>query len=119
MDRIQIMCISGWGHHGVLAAERETGQEFRVDIEMGVDIDAAASSDDLTTTVDYSVIAERVHAIVTGEPVDLIETVAMRIIDSCREFPGIRYVEVAVHKPSAPIEVPFEDVVLRVRRELT
>ena len=62
---------------------------------------------------------ERAHAILIGEPVDLIETVAERIIDSCRDFSGIAYVEVAVHKPSAPIVVPFRDVVVRIRRDFT
>jgi len=116
-DRIEIYGISGWGHHGVLNAERESGQEFSVDIVIGLQL--SGLDDDLDKTVDYSVVAERAHAIVVGEPVDLIETVAGRIIESCRDYSGIAYVEVAVHKPSAPIAVPFRDVVVRVRRDFT
>ena len=60
---------------------------------------------------------ERAHAVLTGEPLDLIETVAERIVDACRDLPGISFMEVVVHKPEAPIAVPFRDVVVRIRRE--
>jgi len=116
-DRIEILGITGWGHHGVLDSERRDGQEFHVDIALGVDIAAAAANDDLAQTIDYSVVAEQAHAIVVGEPFDLIETLAQRIADSCLAMPGLAYVEVAVHKPSAPIPVPFDDVIVRIRRE--
>ncbi len=114
-DRIEIYGISGWGYHGVLASEKEAGQEFSVDVM--IELTRASLEDDLVHTVDYSVVAERVYAIIVGESMDLIETVAERIIDSCREFSGVAAVEVAVHKPSAPISVPFRDVVVRIRRE--
>lgn len=118
-DRIEILGITGWGHHGVLDSERRDGQEFRVDIALGVDIAAAATHDDLAKTIDYSVAAKRVHEIVGGEPFDLIETLAARIADACLALPGLEYVEVTVHKPSAPIPVPFDDVIVRIRREST
>jgi dihydroneopterin aldolase len=114
-DTIEILGISGWGYHGVLESERREGQEFHVDITMGVSL--VGLDDDLAKTVDYSVIAQRTHDVIVGEPHQLIETVAQRIVDSCRDFPQITHVEVAVHKPSAPIEVPFRDVVVRIRRE--
>jgi dihydroneopterin aldolase len=118
-DRIEILGITGWGHHGVLESERQNGQEFRIDIALGVDIAPAAANDDLAQTIDYSVVAQSAHAIVVGEPFDLIETLAQRIADACLEMPGLAYVEVAVHKPSAPIPVPFDDVIVRIRREKT
>ena len=116
-DRIEILGITGWGHHGVLESERRDGQEFRVDVVLGTDIAEAANTDDLSNTVDYSVVAERVHAVLVGEPFDLIETLAARMVDACRDLRGIQYMEVAIHKPSAPIAVPFDDVIVRIRRE--
>lgn len=115
VDHIEIFGISGRGYHGVLESERVAGQEFSVDLILGVD--RTGSRDSLADTVDYSVVAERAHAVLTGEPVDLIETVAERIVDACRDLPGISFMEVAVHKPQAPIAVPFRDVVVRIRRE--
>ena len=111
----EIYGISGRGYHGVLEFERVAGQDFSVDLILGVD--RAGSRDSLADTVDYSVVAERAHAVLTGEPLDLIETVAERIVDACRDLPGISFMEVAVHKPEAPIAVPFRDVVVRIRRE--
>lgn len=116
-DRIEISGLRAVGHHGVFDHERADGQEFVVDLVLGVDTRAAAESDDLSTTVDYGTVAERVHDVITGDPVNLIETLAARIADCCLAQPGVAEVQVAVHKPHAPITVPFDDVVVRIRRE--
>jgi dihydroneopterin aldolase len=63
------------------------------------------------------VVAQRAHHVIVGEPCQLIETVATRIVDACADVGPLQFMEVAVHKPSAPIAVPFDDVVVRVRRE--
>lgn len=115
-DQITIRGIRGIGHHGVFAHERADGQEFSVDVTLDVQTAAAAGSDDLGDTVDYGLVANAVHAIVVGEPVDLIETLAERIANACLTFRGVQRVVVTVHKPHAPIEVPFDDVELRIER---
>lgn len=116
-DQIRIRGIRGIGHHGVFAHERTDGQEFSVDVTLDVRTTAAAGSDDLADTVDYGQVANAVHALVVGEPVDLIETLAERIAAACLGFTGVERVKVTVHKPHAPIEVPFDDVELRIVRE--
>ena len=115
-DHIEILGIRATGYHGVYAQERRDGQEFVVDVVLHVDVREAGTSDDLAATVDYGRVAEQVHAVVTGEPVDLVETLAERIASACLQHERVEIVDVAVHKPHAPIEVPFEDVVVRVRR---
>jgi dihydroneopterin aldolase len=116
-DQIRIRGIRGTGHHGVFDHERADGQEFSVDVSLDVRTAAAAGSDDLADTVDYGLVATAVHAVVVGEPVDLIETLAERIATACLAFPGVERVGVTVHKPHAPIEVPFDDVELHIVRE--
>ena len=116
MDEIEIRGIRGHGHHGVLAHERRDGQEFAVDVVLGVSTVVAAGTDDLGDTVDYGAIALDVHGLIVGEPVALIETLAERIARACLSRDGVRCVEVTVHKPQAPITVPFDDVVVRIRR---
>ncbi|MEV0850552.1 dihydroneopterin aldolase [Streptomyces sp. NPDC049954] len=116
MDRVALRGLRARGHHGVFPQEREEGQTFLVDITLGLDTRAAAAEDDLTKTVHYGVVAEEVVAIVEGEPVDLIETLAERIAASCLKHEGVREVEVCVHKPSAPITVPFDDVTVTISR---
>lgn len=115
-DRVEVHGIRATGHHGVFAFEREQGQEFVVDVALHLDTRPAAASDDLADAVDYGVVAQRVHDVVTGEPVDLLETLAQRVADACLREAGVRAVDVAVHKPQAPVKVPFDDVVVRVHR---
>lgn len=115
-DRIELVGLRAHGFHGVLEHERRDGQDFVIDVGLDVDVAAAAASDDLSETVDYGVLAESIAAVVTGEPVDLIETLAQRIADVCLRDSRVRAVDVAVHKPSAPVTVPVEDVVVRIRR---
>lgn len=118
-DRIEIHGLRGTGFHGVFEHERRDGQEFRVDVVLHVDMARAAATDDLADTVDYGAVSAGVHAIITGDPVDLIETLAQRIADVCLAQTGVLGVEVAVHKPQAPITVPFDDVVVRIARGST
>ena len=115
-DRIELLGLRARGFHGVLEHERRDGQDFVVDVGLDVDIAAAAASDDLAQTVDYGTLAESIAAVVSGDPVDLIETLAQRIADVCLRDARVRAVDVAVHKPSAPVTVPVEDVIVRIRR---
>ena len=115
-DQIRITGIRGIGRHGVLAEERETGQEFGVDVVLGIDARQAPRNDDLSETTDYGAVAQDAHGVITGEPVHLIETLAQRVADVCLQYSFVRVVEVVVHKPQAPIPVPFDDVCVRIVR---
>ena len=83
---------------------------------LGLDTRPAAADDDLTKTVHYGIVAEEVVAVVEGEPVNLIETLAERIAQTCLKHDGVQEVEVCVHKPDAPITVPFDDVTVTIIR---
>jgi len=115
-DRIEIIGLRARGHHGVLAAERRDGQDFVVDAVLDVPVAAAAASDDLARTVDYAALATALAEVVGGEPVDLIETLAERLAAVCLAQPLVAAVEITVHKPQAPVGLPFEDVRVRIRR---
>jgi dihydroneopterin aldolase len=116
VDRVSLHGLRARGKHGVFAHEREQGQTFVVDLVLGLDTRAAAAGDDLAKTVHYGEIAEQVVDVVRGEPVDLIETLAERIAQRCLEHAVVREVEVVVHKPEAPITVPFDDVTITITR---
>ena len=115
-DRITIRGIRGTGHHGVFDYERADGQPFVVDVTLSLDTSAAGRSDVLARTVDYGDVANQVHAVIVGEPVDLIETLAERIAVICLGWEAVEQVEVTVHKPQAPIAVPFDDVEVSITR---
>ncbi|HEY8986850.1 MAG TPA: dihydroneopterin aldolase [Streptomyces sp.] len=116
MDRVALRGLRARGHHGVFPKEREEGQTFVVDLVLGLDTRPAAAADDLAKTVHYGIVAEEVVAVVQGEPVDLIETLAERIAQTCLKHDAVEEVEVCVHKPDAPITVPFDDVTITITR---
>lgn len=116
-DRIVLQGVSARGNHGVLDFEKTDGQLFAVDIALDVDLHPAGASDDLADTVNYAEVAADAVAVITGEPLDLIEAVAERIAAASLRHPAVEAVEVTVHKPEAPVGVPFTDVLVMVRRE--
>jgi 7,8-dihydroneopterin aldolase/epimerase/oxygenase len=115
-DRIELRGLTVRGHHGVFEHERRDGQEFVVDITVWIDLDRAAASDDLTDTLDYGALAARVTDIVGGPARNLIETVAAEIADDVMGDERVHAVEVAVHKPQAPIPLALNDVAVTIRR---
>lgn len=117
LDRITLHGLRGRGLHGVYPRERAEGQTFIVDAALSVDTRAAARDDDLAATADYGAIAGKIVALIEGEPVNLIETLAERIATACLADPAVRAAEITVHKPDAPIPVPFDDVTVTIRRE--
>ena len=115
-DRIAVRGISAHAHHGVYDWERERGQTFRVDAVLELDTGPAAAGDELAKTVNYAELAQRLHAVLTGEPVDLLETLAQRLADVCLQPAQVEAVEITVHKPQAELGVPFADVTVTIRR---
>ena len=116
LDEIALSGLTVFGHHGVFDFERRDGQEFTIDLRLALPLHQAASSDDVTDTVHYGELAARVAAIVAGEPVNLIETLAERIADAVLADDRVRRVSVTVHKPHAPIAQTFSDVAVTVHR---
>ena len=115
-DRILLSGVRAVGRHGVLPEERANGQEFVVDLELWLDLGVAAATDRVAATVHYGELAEQVAAVISGDPVDLIETLAQRIADLALGNDLVDRVVVTVHKPTAPITVPFTDVAVRIDR---
>jgi 7,8-dihydroneopterin aldolase/epimerase/oxygenase len=115
-DRLALRGVRAVGHHGVLEHERRDGQEFVVDAVLGVDTRRAGRADDLSLTVDYGRLSQQLVDAIGSEPVDLIETLAQRLADVCLAQPLVEWVDLTVHKPQAPIEVPFDDVTLTIHR---
>lgn len=115
-DRIALTGLRVRGRHGVLPEERRDGQDFVVDVVLHLDLSRAAATDDVADTVHYGDLAKRLAAVVAGEPVDLIETLAERLAQVCLVDPRVEQAEVVVHKPTAPIPLTFEDVSVTVVR---
>jgi dihydroneopterin aldolase len=116
LDEITLMGLRAFGNHGVFEHERRDGQIFIIDVTVSLSFSSAAGSDDLNKTVHYGELAERIVAAVEADPVDLIETLAERVAAVALSFEAAQLVSVTVHKPSAPIAVPFDDVSVTITR---
>lgn len=119
IDELDVLTLTGlevFAHHGVFDFERENGQLFVLDVQLWLDTAGAAGGDDLAQTVHYGELAEEIAAAVAGDPVDLIETLAERVAGVVLAHPPVRQTRVVVHKPDAPITVPFADVSVTITR---
>lgn len=116
MDRIVLQGISARGFHGVLDSEKAHGQDFVVDVTLDVDLRRAGRSDLLAHTVNYAEVAADIVELITGPSLDLIESLAEQIASTALTRPLVQAVEVTVHKPQAPVGVPFGDIQVRVER---
>nr|WP_306423153.1 dihydroneopterin aldolase [Paenarthrobacter aurescens] len=117
VDRITLTGVTAVGYHGVFDFERRDGQPFVVDAVLYTDFTKAARTDDLQYTAHYGEVAELITKHIEGEPLNLIEGLAVRIAEGILENYSVAAVDVTVHKPKAPIEVPFGDVTVSVHRE--
>lgn len=116
LDRIDLRGIAAHGFHGVFDEEKKNGQTFVVDVSLGLDLGPAAREHDLTKTVHYGILAQQVHDAIVSDPVDLIETLALRMVDLCLAEESVQWASVTVHKPEAPIAVTFDDVAVTIER---
>lgn len=114
LDEITLTGLRATAFHGVFEQERRDGQEFIVDVT--VQLDLSSTGDDISRTIHYGVLAEEIVAAVERDPVDLIESVAERIAGVVLAHEAAQVVRVTVHKPQAPITVPFEDVSVTITR---
>jgi dihydroneopterin aldolase len=119
LDTISLLGLRVRGRHGVLPAERADGQEFVTDAVLWLDTRPAAAADDLSLTVDYSDLAHRLARVVAGEPVTLIETLAERLVAECLADRRVWQAQITVHKPAAPVGLPFRDVTVTILRSRT
>ena len=94
-----------YARHGVHEEERRLGGRYEVDAELFFDSTEATATDDLSKTVDYSQAYAIISEVMTsGEPADLIETLACRVATRLVEELAIaEKVTVRVRKRVVPL----------------
>ena len=116
MDEITLTGLRASAFHGVLEQERRTGQIFVIDVTVFLSLAEAGRTDDLDRTIHYGELAEQIVCAVESDPVDLIETVAERVAAVVLLHEAAQFTRVTIHKPNAPISVPFDDVSVTITR---
>jgi len=101
--------------HGVLPEEHFRPQPFLVDLDLECDLRVAASTDRLEATLNYATAAALAAEVLRGPHRDLIETLAGEIARRLlAALPALAGGAVVVHKPAAPLGLPFADVSVRL-----
>ncbi len=110
-DRIFISGLSLHAYHGVMAHEAKVGQTFDIDLELTIDLTAAAKSDKVADTVSYDKVVDCASRAFCAQRFRLIEAAAGKVADAVlAAFPRVQSVSVTIHKPHAPIASTFNDV---------
>ena len=110
-DRIFIKGLTLHAYHGVMAHEAKVGQSFAIDLDLEIDLNAAARSDKVVDTVSYDKVVDCASEAFSAQRFRLIEAAAGRVGDAVlASFPRVRSVRVTIHKPHAPIAATFSDV---------
>lgn len=103
MGIIAVEGIRLHAYHGCLEEEARIGTDYCVDVNVDYDYSKAASTDDLSDTVDYVVIYRIVKSQMAIRS-KLIEHVAKRIYDEIiKVYPAINSLEVKVAKSNPPV----------------
>ncbi len=99
--KILIENLQLFGHHGVQEHERAQGQLFSVDVELELD---PPKEDNLSQTVDYTQVIERIYAVNDSQSFQLIETFAQAIAKAIvSDFLKVERVRVRVRKLKPPV----------------
>jgi 7,8-dihydroneopterin aldolase/epimerase/oxygenase len=117
-DRIILKDLGFYGYHGVFAEEATLGQRFFIDLELGADLTAPATTDELSTGISYADIYDVVKAAFEGQRVKLLEAVAQNIVDALlAAFPGITWIVIRLRKPEAPIAMVRGEAAIELHRQ--
>ncbi len=106
-DKILLQGMRFYGYHGVTPDERSMGQWFEIDVEIWGDLSKAAESDSIDDTLNYQQVYKDIKEMVEGEPVNLLEHLAHKIISMILALPLPDRVIVRVKKPQAPLKGPL------------
>jgi dihydroneopterin aldolase len=116
-DRIILKDLGFYGYHGVFAEEAKLGQRFVVDVELGTDLTAPATTDALVTGISYADIYDVIKAAFDHPRRQLLEAVAHAIIMQLFEsFQSISWIILRLHKPEAPIAMVRGEAAVELHR---
>ncbi|RDE09781.1 dihydroneopterin aldolase [Pelagibacterium lacus] len=116
-DRIVLAGLAFYGYHGVMMEENALGQRFRIDLELGLDMDEAARTDDVGATISYAHIYDLVKEAFEEKRFKLIEALGYHIITRLFErFERLEWIRIKVRKPEAPLPIVAGEAAIEIVR---
>ena len=118
MDKIHIKDLEIIAFHGAIPEEKVLGQKFVLSFELDVDLRQAGKNDDLTKTVHYGELAQKVEEEFTKTSYDLVEKAAEEICEFVLlNYPLVKKVKLLLKKPWAPTRKHVEYVGVEIERK--
>ena len=115
-DRLKLSGIKIFPRIGVTPQERATPQECRADVVIFGDWSGVAAKDDLTCSIDYCLILEKVRAVAEAREYILLETLAHSITQSVLNDFHVGIVNVKVRKQPAVLRDLLDFVEIEVEK---
>ncbi len=101
-SQILIKDLKFYGFHGVYPEEQIVGTTFKVDAVIDIDPTLAGfDTDQLSDTLNYEGIVEKLLQLGTKQKFRLIERLAQVMCESVLEFPHVHGVDITVYKSVA------------------
>ena len=116
MDKIRLNNIQIYGYHGLFKEEKQIGQRFEVDIELTVDLNTPAKTDNINDTIDYQVIYNIVIDYFNNCKKNLIESIGLEILNGILAIKGVLETKIIIRKPSVPINGICDSVEVELHR---
>lgn len=101
MDQVFVRGLEAEAVIGVYDWERGIRQRLLFDLDMAWDIRAAAAQDDLSLTLDYAAVSQRVLEYVSATDFELIESLAERVAALVMGEFAVPWLRLTVTKPGA------------------
>ncbi len=105
-SRLFLSGIRCSGRHGANPGEKDEPQDFVVDLDLDVTVDA----DDIGSTADYRAISQAAREKVASESFDLLETLARAVAEAVLAMDHVTRATAVVHKPGAASAIGIEGV---------
>ncbi len=115
-DRIEVRGLELLAYCGVLDEEQARQQPFLIDLDLFLDLSAAAASDDLVDTADYGAAIDVLTAALAAERFQLLERMAGRIVALVFEHTEASAVTVVLRKIRPPVAAHVDTTGVRIHR---
>lgn len=102
-NKILLQNMMFYGFHGVYEYEREQGQRFYVDAEINADLSLAGTTDNLTDTIDYTIVYSNIKEIMENHRFQLLEAAGAHIADMILKITTATEVTIRIRKPAVAI----------------
>ncbi|MFW1677455.1 dihydroneopterin aldolase [Pontibacter sp. JAM-7] len=86
---------------GIYDWERQVKQVVTLDLQLGVDIQSAAETDDIEHALNYKAVSERLVEFIVGSEFLLLEAMAEQVAELLQEEFGVRWLQLKLGKPGA------------------